>query len=245
MCALAHFLEREGLQTAVVGLIRQHVERMRPPRALAVPFELGRPMGAPNEPAFQLRVMRALLALFQAEKGPVLVDFPDAAPGGPADLTGWTCPVNLAPAPAAGSEFSVLQAALEQEIERLQPWHSESLRTRKRTTVGISGVPIDRIPALLMAYAADLGMKSPQEGVATPIVVKRATDDLKAFYYEAATAKPGKISDVALADWLWGETAAGRAMLALRKVCLASEDPVIKNLGQLQLLPNHQRDKRK
>ena len=49
--------------------------------------------------------------------------------------------------------------------------------------------------------------------------------------------------DVALADWLWAETAAGRQMLALRKLCLASEVPAIKHLGQMSLLPNHQRDK--
>lgn len=78
----------------------------------------------------------------------------------------------------------------------------------------------------------------------TAIVVKRATDDLKAFYFEAALAKPGRLTDVTLADWLWGETAAGRTMLTLRKACLASDDPVIKSLGQLQLLPTHQRDKR-
>lgn len=245
MCALAHFLESLGIRTAVIGLIRKHVERMRPPRALAVPFELGRPMGAPNEPAFQRRVLEALFDLFKAPKGPVLVDFPDAAPGPAPDMEGWVCPVNLAAPPAVDSEHDRLRAALEDEIERLRPWYVRSARTRGRSTFGISGLPIESIPALIMAFAGDLALKSPQEGMPMPVVVKRATDDLKAFYYEAATAKPGHISDVGLADWLWGETAAGRAMLSLRKACLASEDPVIKNLGQLQLLPNHQRDKRK
>ena len=245
MCALAHFLEAQAIRTFVVGLIRKHVERMRPPRALAVPFELGRPMGAPDEPAFQRRVLTALLDLHKAPIGPVLADFPDPAPGPPADMTGWVCPITLAAPPALDSDNHRLQSALEAEIERLRPWHAESEKKRGRTTVGISGIPIEEVPALIMRFAGDLALKSPQEGVPTTIVVKRATDDLKAFYYEAATAKPGHITDVALGDWLWGETAAGRAMLALRKVCLASEDPAIKSLGQLQLLPNHQRDKRK
>lgn len=200
-------------------------------------------MGAPNEPAFQRRVLTALLGLFAAEKGPVLADFPDHAPGGPADMTGWSCPVNLAPPPAEGAGFDRLRDALAEEIERLRPWYAEAMRARGRTTVGIAGVPIAEIPQLLAAFAGNLAMESPQSGVRMHVLIKRATDDLKAYYYEAATAKPGRITDVALADWLWGETAAGKAMLALRKVCLGTEDAGIKALGQLQLLPNHQRDK--
>ena len=63
------------------ALIRKHAEEIKPPRALAVPFELGRPLGAPNEPEFQRRVLRECLELLNAESGPVLADFPDTAPG--------------------------------------------------------------------------------------------------------------------------------------------------------------------
>ncbi len=243
MSALAHYLERDGLPTALIGLIRQHVERMRPPRALAVPFELGRPLGTPNEPAFQRRVLGALLELFKSPSGPVLVDFPEQAPGGPADLEGWTCPISLPAPPASGTAFDQLRTALEDEIARLRPWYDEIVRTRGRTTVGISGIEITRIPALLMQFAGDLSTPSPQPGVPMAQVLKRASDDLRAFHYEAATAKPGQVSDVQLGSWFWGETAAGRALLALRKACLASDDAAIKVLGERQLVPNHQRDK--
>ena len=106
-------------------------------------------------------------------------------------------------------------------------------------------MPIDEITGADHGVRGDLAHEESAGRRADDVVIKRATDDLKAFYYEAATAKPGRINDVALADWLWGETAAGKAMLALRKVCLMSEDAGIKTLGQLQLLPNHQRDKRR
>lgn len=36
---------------------------------------LGRPFGAPNEPDFQRRVLKMLLALFERRAGPVLEDF--------------------------------------------------------------------------------------------------------------------------------------------------------------------------
>ena len=41
--ATAHYLEEEGLATAGVSLVRENTERLRPPRFLWVPFELGRP----------------------------------------------------------------------------------------------------------------------------------------------------------------------------------------------------------
>jgi hypothetical protein len=42
---------------------------------LWVPFELGRPLGLPDDPALQTRVLVAALKLLEAEKGPVLEDF--------------------------------------------------------------------------------------------------------------------------------------------------------------------------
>ena len=53
------------MPTVLIGLVPQHVDRMRPPRALLVPFELGRPLGAPGDPAFQHRVLDAALQLAQ------------------------------------------------------------------------------------------------------------------------------------------------------------------------------------
>lgn len=250
MSGLAHYIEAEGLPTAIIGLIREHVLGMRPPRALAVPFELGRPLGAPNEPAFQRTVLLALLDLFKADSGPVLADFPEKAPddvggdaeGDEAHMEGWACPINL-PHPPAADDTEALQTALEDEIARLRPWYDEAVTARGRTTVGISAMAIEDIPALIAAFFRDITLESPDPDKILAVLLKLATDDLKAFYYTAATAKPGRISDVALADWLWAETAAGRTLLALRKRCAESDDPALNHLGERALLPNHQRDK--
>ena len=48
---------------------------MKPPRALAVPFELGRPFGAPNEAELQRKVLYHCLELLERDSGPVLEDF--------------------------------------------------------------------------------------------------------------------------------------------------------------------------
>ena len=71
---IAHYLEDEGLSTVVVALVREHAEKMHPPRALAVPFMLGRPFGEPDNRKLQTLVLRQAFALLKAEAGPVLVD---------------------------------------------------------------------------------------------------------------------------------------------------------------------------
>ena len=80
MSALAHYFQEEGLATTAIALVRQHAEKIRPPRALWVPLHLGRPLGAPDEPEFQKRVLRAALALLESADGPaVLEHFPGTA----------------------------------------------------------------------------------------------------------------------------------------------------------------------
>jgi hypothetical protein len=46
--ALGHYLEEEGIATVAISLIRPQTENTKPPRALWVPFELGRPFGPPT-----------------------------------------------------------------------------------------------------------------------------------------------------------------------------------------------------
>ena len=80
MGALGHYIEREGVPNAQISLIREQTAAIMPPRALWVPFMLGRPFGAPNAPDFQRKVLRALLSLFERPAGPVIEDFPEEAP---------------------------------------------------------------------------------------------------------------------------------------------------------------------
>ena len=65
MGGLSHYLESDGLATTQISLVREHSETMKPPRAMWVPFILGRPLGQPNDPAFQRRVLRGALELLE------------------------------------------------------------------------------------------------------------------------------------------------------------------------------------
>jgi hypothetical protein len=73
-------LERQGIATVAIQLLRFVAERVRPPRALFVPFRHGYPLGAPCDARLQHAVLEAVLRLLEdpALTPPALVDF---APG--------------------------------------------------------------------------------------------------------------------------------------------------------------------
>ncbi len=205
-----------------------------PPRALWVPFELGRPFGAPDDAGFQKRVVLAALELLEAEEGPILADFPDDAPGA-LDLTGWACPVNLAPPP--GGDDGGLDAALEDEMAQLMTWYDLALERRGRTTVGASGLGPEEVARFLLSYIDDQETGSPNPDLAVGLALKHAVEDLKAFYMEAATARPGPSSAREVADWFWRQTTGAKVLYALKAVCIASDDTAIKRIGQRAIVP--------
>lgn len=70
-------LERQGIATVAIQLLREIAERVRPPRALWVPFPHGYPLDRPHDPEKQHRVIAAALRLLEtpAAGPPVLLDF--------------------------------------------------------------------------------------------------------------------------------------------------------------------------
>lgn len=241
MGGLAHYIEDEGIATAGISLVREITERIRPPRFLWVPFELGRPFGAPDEPDFQTKVLRAALALLERQEGsPILEDFPDDAPGRAAtDMTGWTCPISFPPAGA--TDDPALLVNILGEISNLTPWHTLSVETRGRTGVGAARLEIEKSAQFLHALLKGNGATdNPSETLSLGQTFRGASEDMRTFYMEAATAKPSRVSSRELADWFWGETAAGELLLALHPACLESNDAGVRRVAAKQLVPRAQ-----
>ena len=236
MSGLAKFLEDEGLATTLIALVRHQAEDVQPPRALWVPFPLGRPFGVPNDAAFQTRVLKSALALLDRPSGPILDDFPDDAPADPVadDGEGWVCPVNF-PKPKAASEGEQLDRVLA-EIQELAPWYEVSFGLRGRTTVGASGLKTEDAARYMASFAADMMTQSPLEGVAVADALRLAAEDIKAYYFEAATAQPGSGSSEAVLQWFWFETQAAVLIRTLRDVCVTSDDPAIFDVGDFMLV---------
>ncbi len=203
--------------------MREHTEIVRPPRALWVTFDLGRPLGIPDDPPFQRRVVKAALDLLARTDGPILADYPEDVPE-VTDFSGWACPINLAP-----SQVDSLAA----EIDRLATWYDQSVSKQARTTVGISGLDMAAAGALVTrALNGDLPEAQP---------LKEAIDDLRAYYLEAASAFPDPGTSTARKKWFWDETQLARAILALQPKLALSADPQHKILANLTLIPATER----
>ncbi len=53
-------------------MLEKITAKIRPPRALSVPYPLGYPLGEPNNPELQTEILRQLLSLVQRDDVPVL-----------------------------------------------------------------------------------------------------------------------------------------------------------------------------
>jgi hypothetical protein len=67
-------LERRGITTVALQLLRSVAQKIQPPRALYVPFRHGFPLDKANDPARQHAVIEAALGLLKLSP-PVLQDF--------------------------------------------------------------------------------------------------------------------------------------------------------------------------
>ena len=219
MGALANYIERAGVATTSISLIREQSEAVRPPRALWVPFALGRPLGTAEDAEFQKAVMRAAFALLESADEPTIADYPIEAPA-EADAESWMCPVSF-PVP----EATTITERLLAEIARLAPWSAETRASRGRTLFGASGAKPDQVETVARALGmvADSGdvVEAPDVGIdwafEMPILLRHIADDLRTFYHEAVAAQPGPTAPNhhALSTWIFSDTALGEALMAV------------------------------
>jgi hypothetical protein len=203
-----------------------------------VPFQLGHPLGAPGDPAFQRRVLNAVLGLFKASNGPALEDFPDGEPEND-DITILSCPVRYDRDLSGDTDTDPLLSSFRREITAMRPWYDMAVNKRKRTTVGVSGMKFEDIPVFLYAFVKGETPESPRKEYAPAYMMKLAAEDLKSYYIEAVTAQPGQanVSARKLQEWFWGETEAGKVLLSLKKVCESSPDKMLNMMGAHFLVP--------
>lgn len=196
-----------------------------------MPFVLGRPLGAPNDPGFQGRVLAAALGLFERPAGPVLEDFPEDAPAATAgaEPTILACPI---PRRAQG-DATAPRGRLAAEIAFLRPWFELGRTQRGRTTFGVSGLEPEAAADLL----ADWIERGDAAGIPSERL-KLALDDLRAFCLEAGGAQPGAgAGGTPLERWYWWETAIGEALREAHPRALESADPAIRLMARLMMIP--------
>jgi hypothetical protein len=224
-------------------LVREHTAVIKPPRALWVPFELGRPLGVPGDAAFQTRVLRQALDLLERASGPVLVDYPEDVPALADAPAALVCPVNFAPPPAELSDTEQLRAALHQEISQLRTWYDLALSRRGRTTMGVSGLSPEELGAFIGAFLDGTAPPNPRPDVPLATLFRYAVEDLKAYYGEALTAQPGQSATdgKTMADWFWRETTAGQVLFAIQEASEHSHIPGMHVVATSFLIPRAHR----
>ncbi len=211
---LARVFEAAGLSTTQLTLVKEHTEKVRPPRALFCPFPYGLALGKPDDAAFQHRVLAHALSLLERESGPILEEFPEEiVPAGPSPT-----PAGERPADPAF------------ELTSLRGYYTQFVERHGRTAVGLSGVPHTRfrgLVRLLERYVAGEDVDAPERppDVTTLQYLRYVCDDLKAFYREARLAQYPNAEGPALEAWFWQETAMGDLIRRVRDRVRASGDP--------------------
>lgn len=70
-------VEAVGISTVSITLIEDITRRVKPPRALAVPYPFGHPLGEPNNPELQHAIIAEALALLADTTEPPILKVVD------------------------------------------------------------------------------------------------------------------------------------------------------------------------
>jgi len=227
--ALANYIERAGVATASISLIREQSEAVRPPRALWVPFALGRPLGLAGDAEFQKGVLRAALKMLETATEPTIENYQEEAPF-QEEAEAWVCPVSF---PAKNDD--TITGQLIAEVVRLAPWSAETRTVRRRTLFGVTGAASDQVESVARALAivAETGDLTLPPNVDIdwrfdmPLLIRHLADDLKTFYHEAVAAQPGPgaPNHDAFNAWIFGSTVLGETLLEIAAHLTNAGDP--------------------
>ena len=215
MCTLAHVFEAAGMATVVLASNRSVAERMHPPRVLYCEFPLGRPLGRPQDPAFQRDVILQALALLERPEGPVLVDHPEVIEE---TSEAMSCAI------PAGYDPTVSAAVAE--ARGLRKAYDRATAKAGVTSVG-RVVDADAVPDALEVLQR-LADGEHWRDVAIPGKNTTATvHDVRTYYEEAALelVEGPPPEGRAAEEWFYEHTEAGRTVMAARAAIKQSDAP--------------------
>jgi len=211
---LAHVFEAAGLATVTLGSVRKQMESTAPPRGLFCDFPLGRPLGKPNDPEFQHRVLAHAFSLLQATE-PVLEEFPDVIKEDTSEML--ACPL-----PPRSNED--LHPALN-ELRGLRPAYDRALKQYGERTGAGRTVPADDIEAALSAFIR-IAEGTPWREAGLPGVPPRVAQDIRAFYELAALGLSDHVPSAwSGARWFYNSTEGGKVILAAKSAMKDAGEP--------------------
>jgi len=214
VCTLAHVFEEAGLATVVLASIRAVSEKMHPPRTLYCEFPLGRPLGKPNDAAFQQDVLNAAFALFERDSGPVLEDHPEKV--ALSDVEPLACP--LPP------RFDPNLPAAVDEARALRDAYDRAVAASGRTSVG-RVVGADAVPDALASFVK-ISEGTPWTEAGLPGNPIEIAHDIRSYYEELAVElADGPPGPWAAERWFYDITEGGKAIMAARRSMKEAKAP--------------------
>ena len=205
MSTLAHVLEAHGLATVALGIIEKQIRSTAPPRGLFVDFPLGRPLGKPNDAAFQQRVIDRAFSLLDATE-PVVEAFDEAIVDDGEVLACSVPPIDDPDAHPAVAEARGIRAAYNRTVARLDG------RIGAHRVVGP-----DEVPAAIESFVR-VAEGTPWKEAGIPGIPARVTMDIRDYYEAAALSladhTPGAFEAT---RWFLRETEAAKVILAARE----------------------------
>ena len=105
------------------------------------------------------------------------------------------------------------------EIRVLSNWYEVSKEIRNRTTAGVSELDVEGAADLLIRFVEEETRGTVIDEGKVVDRIRRACEDLKAYYYESVSAQPGQPTDSqSLSNWFWGETRAAWVINRIREI---------------------------
>jgi hypothetical protein len=213
------------LSTVALSLIREHTVKVKPPRAVYVPFPLGLAVGHPGHASEQQAVLDLAFSTLEAVSGPVLLDYRDDEAA------------EEAGSPLQSSDVRITDQArtgdLAIEVTLMRRYWEQRSEATGRTGVGLSGIPPTRfrgIVRFLESFVDDTNadMDERPSDVEQLVFVRSCIEDLRTMYAEARLQTHPSESSPARQKWLLGETALGHIIRRIRETMEASADPKVK-----------------
>jgi hypothetical protein len=199
---------------------------------------MGRPFGVPNDPAFQRRVLHAVLKLLEAPAGPLIENYPEEAPqpvatGAEEEVEPFACPVNFSRAPTDMS----LAASIQREIAELTPWYDMTREKRGNSKASLSGLTPAKAAKFVTDFIENPEIASYRSDLSVDFALRLACQDIQTYYQEAVAAQPGARAALEATKWFWEETNASKAFFKVRDLCLASKNEMLRRFGGRYLVP--------
>jgi hypothetical protein len=149
---------------------------------------------------------------------------------------GYALPPELVLSTNDIGDVDALVAAVQAEMAALLPDYEAAVAARGRTTVGASELEITDFAPFVSEFIRGEIPKSPRKGLPAIPLLKLVVEDLEAYYTETRTHRDG-IDDLELmGKWFWEETKAGRLLLSLEAVSIASENKVMVQIVEMSLM---------